>query len=125
MVPGKVESERKVSTSAKFSPSLKISEVELSVGEIAAGQDHVVYMPVIDAYDIGSATPMWEFTPQADRELRGIQLLHLVVRQSKGSTSSGQIHLGVELEQSGGILRRLLGRESGSLDRKLSFSLPS
>jgi hypothetical protein len=124
MVPEKVESERKVSTSAKFSPSLKIYEMEVSAGEIGAEQDHVVYLPVVQAYDLGSATPMWEFIPQAGRELRGIQLMHLVVRQTKGSASSGQIHLGVELERSGGILRRLFAREKGSLGQQLSFSCP-
>jgi hypothetical protein len=124
MAPQKIEFERKVSTSAKFSPSLKISEVELSVGELAGGQDHVAYIPVVEAYDLGSATPMWEFTPNADRELRGVQLLHLVVRQPKESISRGQIQLGVELERSGGVLRRLLAQESAALVKKLSFACP-
>jgi hypothetical protein len=124
MMPVKVETERKVRTNGKLSPTLKISEVEIPLGEIAAGEEHVEYQPLIEAYDLGSDKPMWEFTPQPKREFRGVQLLHLVVRQPKGSTASVCIQMRIELERSGGFLWRLLARENSAMHKRLNFLVP-
>jgi hypothetical protein len=89
MLPEKLGSEQSMEISAKLSPSLKFATVGISAGEVVAEEESVTYQPVIQAYDIGSSSPMWEFTPTPERELRGIQLLHLIIRQPKNSTTSG------------------------------------
>lgn len=124
MMPERVDNEQKISVSAKLSPSLKISGIEASIGELQVGSEFIVYQPSIYAYNIGTSTPAWELTPTLGHQVRGIQLLHLVVRQPPNSNTSGKTQVTVELKRAGGFVWRLLGRPKGRIESQVTFSIP-
>ncbi|HZO47601.1 MAG TPA: hypothetical protein VFB68_17015 [Xanthobacteraceae bacterium] len=124
MMPERVDDEQKLSISAKLSPSLKFSKAELSLGAVEAGSQFVAYQPHVYAYNLGTNNPAWEFTPTSGHQVRGIQLLHLVVRQPRKSQTKGKMHVTVELKRAGGLIWRLLGYRKGQTEEHVDFDIP-
>jgi hypothetical protein len=123
MMPDRVDDEEKFSVSAKLSPSLKIDKTETSIGSLQAGSDFIVYQPRVYAYNVGTSNPKWEFTPTRGHQVRGIQLLHLVVRQPRNSNTCGRTQVSIELKRQG-LVWRLLGRRKGQAEEQINFSIP-
>jgi hypothetical protein len=123
MMPERVDDEEKISVSAKLSPSLKINKTEVSIGSLQAGSEIVVYQPRIYAYNLGTSNPTWEFTPTRGHQVRGIQLLHMVVRQPRKSTTNSNIQVSIELRRSSFVMR-LLGLPRGRTEDQVRFSIP-
>jgi DNA-binding response OmpR family regulator len=65
-----------------------------------------------------------EDTPTSGHEVRGIQLLHLVVRQPRKSQTSGKTRVTVELKRAGGLIWRLLGYRKGQAEDHVDFNIP-
>ena len=120
MQPQKIEQEIKVETDAKIDSKLGISPIELS-GAIGSSKEYIIYQPVIEAFNLGRNDPAWEFRPAKGRSLSGIQILHLVIRQNKNSTSMGKISIRGDAKDRRGMFG-FWGRNKKTDEDIISFS---
>jgi hypothetical protein len=112
MEPTHVQAELKVGTDAKLQANLKLGLIELG-GEGGRSNEYVEYQPVLEAYNLGRADPAWEFRPADGRAVRGVQLLHLCVRQDKTATVEGAVSLSADLQRRN-VITRLFGSPEGA-----------
>jgi hypothetical protein len=122
MEPQKVEEETKIGVDAKIDSKLGISPVELS-SSIGSSEEYITYQPVIEAFNLGTKTPVWEFRPTRGRSLSGIQILHLVIRQSKKSISQGIISVTGDARDKRGIFS-FWGKYKKSNEDAVNFYCP-
>lgn len=107
MEPSRVERVTKTALDGKVSGKLSLGLVEVG-GEVGAGRELVTYLPTLEAFGLGSDRPAWEFRPAPGLELRGVQLLHLVVRRARGARARASMTLNVEVRERG-LFARLFG----------------
>lgn len=108
MQPDRVEKPTKVKLGSELFAEFKIGLV--AIGASAKEEDEmVVYEPEITAFGLGQRDPSWEFQPVEGRQLRGVQLLHLVVQQPRETTSTAAVHVSLEADRKG-LIQRFLGR---------------
>jgi len=92
MSPERVEQEITAGRNSALNATLKLGLVELGA-ERASEAELVSYQPEIIAFGVGLPDPAWELTPTRGRELRGVQMLHLVARTSRGALAEGAVRL--------------------------------
>ena len=86
--PEQVDDEVKVSTNVSFNSKLAVKLAEIgSTNE--ESQEYIVRQPRIASFNVGLSDPAWEFTPTPSTRLRGVQLLHIVVKAPVGQTWKG------------------------------------
>jgi hypothetical protein len=113
MTPERVEQEVTASTEVGLTAGLKVDIATLGVSS-SAKNEYVVYQPNILAFGIGLEDPAWEFEPTKGRKLRGVQLLHLVVRAPRGTTGQGRIVIRADVVERGFIWNtKAFDREDG------------
>jgi len=81
--PEQVDDEVKVSTEVSFNSKLAVKLAEIGSTD-EESQEYIVRQPRIASFNVGLADPAWEFTPTPSARLRGVQLLHIVVKAPVG-----------------------------------------
>ena len=92
LMPERVEEEMKISTEAGLNAELKLSSGSLGAS-LGKKTEVVVYQPYITAFGIGETTAAWEFEPTEGRTLRGVQVLHFVVKAPAALPCTGRVEI--------------------------------
>lgn len=100
--PDQITDEVKVSTTVSFSSKLTVKLAEIGSAD-TRDQEYVVRQPRVTSFSVGRPDPSWEFSPTAGNPLRGVQLLHLVVKAPIGQTWAGGVSIGADV-----VSRRVL-----------------
>jgi hypothetical protein len=102
MTPERVEQEINASTHASVNSELKVGVATVGASG-SASADYVIYQPSIVAFGIGRDDAAWEFEPTQGRKLRGVQLLHLVVKSPRGGAGQGRVVIRADVIERGFI----------------------
>jgi hypothetical protein len=124
MEPQKIEEELKVGLEAKIEAGLKFTPTELS-SSIGSSEEYIVYQPLIESFNLGRHDPAWEFRPTKGRTLSGNQLLHLVVRQPRRTTSQCSVTVNGDAEDRRGIFSFLWRPMRKAEGKPFSFTCPN
>lgn len=105
MDPLRLTDEVRSQRSWRLGPQLALLGAEASLGELGRTRDFTTHQPLVQAMDLGSARPAWEFRRTEATELTGSYPLGLVVRCGAGTVTelSCTVTAGVK---PGGPLRR-------------------
>lgn len=105
MDPLRLTDEVRSQRSWRLGPQLALFGAEASLGELGGGKDFTTQQPLVQAMDLGSAKPAWEFRRTMSNELSGSYPLALVVRCGTGVVTelSCTVTAGVK---PGGLMRR-------------------
>jgi len=100
--PEQIDDEVKVSTSIGINSKLGVKLAEIRATD-EEKQEYIVRQPRIVSFNTGLTDPAWEFKPTTSTLLRGVQLLHLVVKSSAGQPWKGTVSIRADI-----VCRRVL-----------------
>ena len=123
MEPLLVEQEIRLKTESALSGGLKLHALELGISDNVAGE-YVLYQPKVTAFGIGQSNPGWEFEPTAGSELRGVQILHMVVLIPNNTHATGIVTIKADIFKEGWLWNyRARNRNDGG-EKMLKIDLP-
>lgn len=104
-------------------PELKfVTGLELKLGELGAQLAYRKAFPVIQAYDVGTPSPYWEFRPHGTRPLTGSQFVYAVIAARAGSGGArATVDLTVTVRGPWGVFKFAPPEEA---HEHLSFTIP-
>jgi hypothetical protein len=94
--PDQITDEVKVSTGVSFNGKLTVKLAEIGSAD-TKNQEYIVRQPRVSSFSVGLHDPSWEFNPTASHPLRGVQLLHLVVKAPLGQGWLGDVSIGADV----------------------------
>jgi hypothetical protein len=100
--PEQVDDEMKVATHIGLNSKLGVKLAEIRATD-EEDQEYIVRQPRIASFNAGLTDPAWEFKPTLNTQLRGVQLLHLVVKAPTGRPWKGTASIRADI-----IYRRML-----------------
>jgi hypothetical protein len=86
--PEQVDDEVKVSTNVSFNSKLAVKLAEIGLTD-EENREYIVRQPRIASFNVGLADPAWEFKPTRGTQLKGVQLLHVIVKAPAGQAWRG------------------------------------
>jgi len=123
LFPDRLTAEDKSEFSATLGPELKFGkDVSYKIGELGAKIEYRKVFPVVQSFDVGTATPYWVFRPHATNPLDGSQCVYAVVgAQATAGGARASIELVVTSQTRFGPVRFGLPEEAQA---HTSFTIP-
>jgi hypothetical protein len=118
LYPKDISVERRGNVKVGLTPKLKLSDLEVELGEAVLDFQYDRLEPLITGSGVLQANPAWEFEPARGHPLTGSRFMHLVVKCPRGGEGvRASFHVEADLVEEGVFRWRWWSRQDAEAHR--------